>query len=182
MTRQPESISQVAEFATHCRRAGIKATRQRHEIYRELTATDEHPDAETLCRRVRRRMPTVSLDTVYRNLHTLETCGMVRRLGLPGTRTRYDGDTRRHHHIVCTRCGRISDFTSSEFDALQAPEPIRREWTGIEAAQVELRGLCPVCSEHSRAASPLPACGCAPAGEPSIPPPEISDRKTRNPE
>jgi len=148
MKQQPEKISREAEFAAHCRRAGIKATRQREVIYRELTATEEHPDAETLCRRVRRRMSSISLDTVYRNLHTLETCGMVRRLGLPGSRARYDGDIRRHHHIICTRCGRIADFTSPHFDALQAPEPLRHEWTGIEAAQVELRGLCPLCSKQ----------------------------------
>ena len=79
--RHPEQTkTQTAEwFVEHCRDAGIKATHQRQEIYVELAHTEEHPDAETVFRRVRLRIPTISFDTVYRNLRTLEEHGVIQK-------------------------------------------------------------------------------------------------------
>ena len=48
--------------------AGVRVTHQRLEIFREVASSTAHPDAETVFRGVRDRLPTVSLDTVYRTL------------------------------------------------------------------------------------------------------------------
>jgi hypothetical protein len=61
--------------------SGVKLTAQRLEIFRELAATADHPDAETLFRAVQARLPTVSLDTVYRTLWMLHDLGLVSTLG-----------------------------------------------------------------------------------------------------
>lgn len=141
----------MAEFVAACRRAGLRLTRQRTEIYRELARTEEHPDAETIHRRVRRRIPGVSCDTVYRTLRTLEDTGVVARVGARLDRARFDANMGQHHHFVCTRCGLIRDFDSAAFDQLRAPADVGR-FGSPESVHVEVRGLCAACGR--RAARP----------------------------
>jgi len=85
-----------------CRRSGHKVTHQRLEIFREVAATDEHPDVETIHERVRRRLPTVSIDTVYRTLRLLVDLGLASTVLTDQERMRYDANTNPHHHFVCT--------------------------------------------------------------------------------
>lgn len=145
----PNAPERLEEFKERCRQAGLKATPQRVEIYRELAATEEHPDAETLLRRVRKRMPTLSFDTVYRTLRTLEEKNIIGRLGAPTERFRFDANTSRHHHFVCTRCGAIRDFVSKRYDGLPAPEGARTLGQP-ESIHVEVRGLCNDCGASKR--------------------------------
>ena len=63
------------------KKAGIKLTAQRLEIFKELAGTDQHPDAEAVFKGVKKRMPTVSLDTVYRTLWMLRDLGLLSTLG-----------------------------------------------------------------------------------------------------
>ena len=81
------------------REAGLKITHQRLEIFRELAGTEEHPDAETIFRAVQLRMPTVSLDTVYRTLWMLHDLGLVKTLGPQRHGVRFDANLDRHHHF-----------------------------------------------------------------------------------
>ena len=77
MITREQVTRRLADFAAECRDKHIKATHQRMEILRELASTGEHPDAETIFKRVRRRIPAVSLDTVYRTLRMLEDKGII---------------------------------------------------------------------------------------------------------
>ncbi|MBW1971134.1 MAG: transcriptional repressor, partial [Deltaproteobacteria bacterium] len=65
----------MERFNEICRNSGEKLTHQRIEIFREVAQTGEHPDAEKVHQGVRKRMPTVSLDTVYRTLWWLKDLG-----------------------------------------------------------------------------------------------------------
>ena len=134
----------------HCtdglRRAGVKLTHQRLEICREIAGSGDHPDAEAVFKGVRERVPTISLDTVYRTLWTLLGLGLIRTLGIPRERMRFDGNIEPHHHFVCTRCGEAQDFCSHEFDALKVPEDVRT-YGIIHNTHVEVRGICLRCSK-----------------------------------
>lgn len=134
-------------FRERCRAAGIRTTHQRTEIYRELATCDAHPDARTILRRVRKRVPAVSFDTVYRTLRTLEARGLIKRVGTPLERFRFDADLTKHHHFVCGRCGAIRDFRSAACDALSAPD-IARKLGVAETVHVEARGTCHACRNH----------------------------------
>lgn len=134
----------VAEFVDACRRQGVKATHQRIEILRELVATQEHPDAETICARVRQRIPTISLDTVYRTLRMLEDKRVIARVGSMWDRTRFDANTDRHHHFICCECGTISDFYSDALDRFPVPHKVA-EMGSVDWVYVELRGRCRKC-------------------------------------
>src|SRR3990172_5326188 len=87
--------------------AGLKLTHQRLEIFRELEATEEHPDVAAVFRAVQERMPTVSVDTVYRTLWLLHDLGLVTTLGPQRDGVRFDANIDPHHHYVCVRCGLV---------------------------------------------------------------------------
>jgi Fur family peroxide stress response transcriptional regulator len=139
----------MARFERVCRDAGVKLTHQRIEIFREVAGTGDHPDAETVLRGVRKRLPTVSLDTVYRALWLLMDLGLVRTLGPSRERTRFDANLSRHHHFVCVECGLTRDFTSEAFDGLRPPASVEELGRVVET-HVEVRGVCHGCSMKKR--------------------------------
>ena len=71
--------------------------------------------ADEVYSRVRRRLPNISLGTVYRNLDVLSQAGFVRKLCLGGGQRRYDGRLGRHYHVRCAGCGVISDIPAERF-------------------------------------------------------------------
>ncbi len=85
------------------KRAGIKLTPQRLEIFRIIAASEEHPSAEVVHQAVRARMPMVSLDTVYRTLWLLTDLGLLATLGPRQGSVRFDANLEQHHHYFCRR-------------------------------------------------------------------------------
>ena len=146
VTSSKQAEKRVADFVEVCRRQGVKATHQRTEILRELAGTHEHPDAETIFDRVRQRIPAVSLDTVYRTLKLLEEKGVIGRVGSMRDRTRFDANTDRHHHFVCSECGLIADFYSGVLDRFPVPREVA-EMGRVDGVYVELRGRCRKCQQ-----------------------------------
>ncbi len=97
----------AASIAT-LRARGMRLTAQRRVILDVVRATDAHPSAALVHRLVRRRLPRVSLATVYRNLRTLAAEGfLLERAG--GDGLRFDGNTAPHDHFTCVACGRVFD-------------------------------------------------------------------------
>ena len=143
---KPEIEQRMRQFEKVCRDANIKLTHQRIEIFREVAQTGDHPDAETVCTRVRARIPTVSPDTVYRALWMLSDLGLITTLGAPRERTRFDANLNRHHHFVCLRCKLTRDFYSDDYDELKLPEELKTIGH-IETTHIEVRGVCLKCAE-----------------------------------
>ncbi len=142
----PEKVEQRFErLKMACRNTGMRMTHQRMEIFREVAQTDQHPDADTIFRRVRERVPTVSHDTVYRTLASLEEMGLVSRVDLTGGRARYDANCDDHHHFVCKRCGSISDLYLN--DEIPLPEGIENLGS-VESLHVQVRGVCHNCKNN----------------------------------
>ena len=149
MVTRRQIEKQVESFLASCRRHGIRVTHQRTEILRELASTEEHPDAETLYRRVRRRIPAMSLDTVYRTLRMLEYKGVISRVGSVRDKARFDANTDRHHHFVCCECGMIGDFYSDVLDRFPVPREVA-EMGSVDGVYVELRGRCRKCQPGAK--------------------------------
>ncbi len=138
----------MTAFREMCERRGLKVTHQRLEIYRELASMEEHPDAEAIHSRVRRRIPTVSLDTVYRNLKLLADHGLISVVGMSHERLRFDANMAPHHHFVCVKCGLIRDFSSSCLGILTPPDEVK-EFGEPLSVHVEVKGVCSVCGENA---------------------------------
>lgn len=152
----------MAHFQRVCREAGTKLTPQRIEIFREVAETGDHPDAETIYRRVRDRMPSVSLDTIYRTLWLLVDLGMIQTLGAGRERARFDANLDKHHHFVCVKCGLTRDFYSRDFDQLALPASLR-EIGRVDATHVEARGICLDCAGKGARPPPEPTTTEEPA-------------------
>lgn len=145
----------MARFEQVGREAGIKLTHQRMEIFREVARRGDHPDAEAVFRGVRERIPTLSLDTVYRALWLLSDLGLITTLGQPRERTRFDANLSRHHHFVCSECGSISDFYSDEFNSLKLPEAVKALGQ-VGETHVEVRGVCHACTAAKQCSKTTP--------------------------
>ncbi len=142
----PSEVEQRLErLRLACRNTGMRMTHQRLEIFREVAQSNEHPDAETIFKRVREKMPTISHDTVYRTLASLEEMGLVDRVETMAGRARYDANPDCHHHFVCTRCGSIADFYLDQAPSL--PEGIENLGSA-ESLHVQVRGICHNCKNN----------------------------------
>ena len=137
----------VERFKEAAKKAGVKLTHQRLEIFREVAGSLEHPSAESVLKAVQPRMPTVSLDTVYRTLWLLNDLGLVSTLGPKRESVRFDANLQHHHHYVCVRCGLARDFESTELNALRIPQSVK-DFGSIVATHVEVRGVCDRCARE----------------------------------
>ena len=144
---EAEIERRVEHFKETARRAGVKLTHQRLEIFREVAASVDHPSAEAVMKAIKPRMPTVSLDTVYRTLWLLNDLGLVSTLGPKRESVRFDANLTHHHHYVCVRCGLARDFESAELNSLRIPDAVA-EFGSIDATHVEVRGICSRCAKE----------------------------------
>ena len=119
-----------------------RMTKQRRIILDELRKVTSHPTADELYEIVRRRLPRISLGTVYRNLEVLSENGEVLKLESAGSQKRFDGDVSDHCHVRCVRCGKVGDVMGS------VPMPSTRvDAPGftVTRASVEFYGVCDEC-------------------------------------
>ena len=117
-------------------------TKQRQLILEAVRATNSHPNADELFQMIRRKLPTISLATVYRNLNFLSEIGEIRKLAMPGMPDRFDWRMDPHDHMVCDTCGQVVDFV--------LPHDLGQEIASACGAQVDgytlvAHGTCAHC-------------------------------------
>lgn len=140
-----------------------RSTRQRQAVLEALRLLcSAHPTADDVFAEVRKRMPSISLGTVYRNLRVLVDQGTIAELFAVESVRRYDGNTEPHAHVLCVECGRIADAQPPRA-AMQEFVSVAGDSTGywISGYRVELYGVCPDCrrdcgSEQDDAGSASP--------------------------
>lgn len=98
------------------RGCGYRMTIPRQAILDALSATSEHLSAEDVYITVHKLYPHIGLTTVYRTLELMVNMGLVFKLDFGDRRARYElsmgpKGIRHHHHLVCTNCGRVIDYT-----------------------------------------------------------------------
>ena len=122
-------------------------SRQRAIILEELSGLKTHPTASELYDIVRNRLPKISLGTIYRNLEFLTETGIIQKLDLSGSESRYDGIAYKHNHIHCMLCGRVDDLMSLPDDpVIERPEII--DGYRVEGYHLEFYGVCPKCRQN----------------------------------
>ena len=85
-------------------------TRQRQVILEELQKLTSHPTAPDLYGIVRKRLPKISLGTVYRNLELLTRHNVIKKLDLRGSVAHFDGNSTLHYHVRCSCCDQVDDL------------------------------------------------------------------------
>ena len=127
----------------------LRMTRQRRVILEELRKVDTHPSADEVYEIVRKRLPRISLGTVYRNLEILSESGDIQKLEPGCSLKRFDGNLTEHCHIRCVRCDRIADapmVPELEIDL----ERVNATVFEIIGHRLEFLGVCPICSDKSK--------------------------------
>jgi len=124
-----------------------RKTRQRQVILEELRKLTSHPTAVDLYGIVRRRLPKISLGTVYRNLELLAQMDVIQKLQISGSEARFDGNPDQHYHVRCVRCGRVDDLHSVPDDLVKGRI---EELDGYEILgyRMEFFGICPACGRE----------------------------------
>ncbi len=120
-----------------------RLTRQRRAVLEVLRSTRSHPDAAWIHQEVKKKVPSISLGTVYRTLDALVKEGMVVALHTGGA-TRYDAFTEPHPHLVCRRCGAVLDLPLEVGGLVEAAQAAHPEFQ-VERAWLAFEGLCPGC-------------------------------------
>jgi len=128
----------------------LRMTRQRLVILEELRKENIHPTADALYEMVRKRLPRISLGTVYRNLEILTALGEIQTLEMSGSQKRYDGVPNKHYHIRCVHCGRVDDAPIAPLNQLENELYGATVYT-IMGHRLEFMGLCPICSQDEEA-------------------------------
>ena len=123
-------------------------TRQRQVILDELRGLTSHPTAADLYEIVRRRLPRISLGTVYRNLEVLSQLGEIQKLELSGSLKRYDGVCSKHYHIRCVQCNRVADAPIAPLNQIE-DELYGTTVYEIIGHNLEFTGLCPDCTKKN---------------------------------
>ncbi|MCP4231952.1 MAG: transcriptional repressor [bacterium] len=126
-----------------------RMTRQRSAILNELRNTKSHPTAWDVFETVRRRLPRISLGTVYRNLDRLCEQGLAQKLDLNEEVARYDAIVERHYHLKCAGCGRVIDLPI-EVDRLIDEAVTACTEFEITGYSVDFYGLCPNCRDKQK--------------------------------
>ena len=121
----------------------MRMTRQRRLLLGELRSCHGHPTADDLYAALRRKMPSISLGTVYRNLEVLSQAGLIRRLDLGGGQMRFDGRLDRHDHLRCVQCGAIRDLEGKSLAHLMAE--VDAHGFKILGYTLEFEGICRAC-------------------------------------
>jgi Fur family peroxide stress response transcriptional regulator len=131
-------------FWRKSRKNGLKRTPQRTAIFRELLKAKDHPTADDIYKRIVKKVPNISFDTVNRTLLTFSKIGITKVVEGYGQAKRYDPDMGIHHHFRCTRCGRIIDFHNGDYDNIAVPAEIMERFT-VTSKKVVLEGFCGKC-------------------------------------
>jgi len=121
-----------------------RMTHQRQVLLDEIRKVKTHPTADEVYDLVRKRLPRISLGTVYRNLEILSARGLIQRIGPPSQQMRFDGDTKDHYHLRCVSCGRVEDGPMISVDDLEDAVRNQSDYS-IVGHRLEFMGICPAC-------------------------------------
>lgn len=129
---------------------GFKATPQRLAVYRMLSHTTAHPNAETIYKELQPLYPTMSLATVYKTVAILCEVGLAQELNVGEDAFRYDANTSAHPHIRCVVCGRVDDVFSLDTHGIEEQAAAETGYA-LTGHQVYFFGVCPACqAERAR--------------------------------
>jgi Fe2+ or Zn2+ uptake regulation protein len=137
----PEEIKR--RMTESLRNNNLKLARQRREIIEVLSSDRSHPNARDIWRKVRLKVPSVSLSTLYHSLHLFKKDGSLKEWEFCDVGDRYESNVTDHLDLVCLGCGKIVDFVG------EVPIPVERveRKTGCKVDRIRFAyyGYCRNC-------------------------------------
>jgi Fur family transcriptional regulator, peroxide stress response regulator len=140
--------AETQEFRELCASCGITMTHQRQVLFEVLKSTPGHPSPEEVYLTVKKQIPSISLATVYKNIHLFLKSGIFREVSLHHGSLRVEMNRRPHHHLVCTACKSISDIDEDELSLTRGPGKLPGGFLA-QRFSIDVVGLCAACQSKS---------------------------------
>lgn len=125
-----------------CKEHSLRYTTQREKVYLAVANTQSHPDVKAVYDTVKKEISDISLDTVYRNLQTLEELNLIFRVDNQIPMVRFDADLKQHAHFICAKCAAVYDIPIE--DAVLPPHSSDK-YGKILNVNLQIRGICNEC-------------------------------------
>ena len=138
------------DFRRRCKEQGLACTFQRQMIYEAVVDSREHPTLELIYERVRQRIPSISLGTIYKNVKTFLDSGVLKEVTLHHGSLRLESNMTPHHHLVCSSCKAIFDIEDTAVGQVHLPTSELPAGFSIQQCRVEFVGLCKSCQTVRR--------------------------------
>ena len=123
-----------------------RETKQKRIVLEELAKVKSHPSADALHRMCRRRIPNISLGTVYRNLNLLRDEGKVLELACGKYTCHYDATVENHYHFYCLECKKIFDIDEIDRgDLYRLDKKAAAHKFQVKYHRVDFYGSCQEC-------------------------------------
>ncbi|MDR3736556.1 MAG: transcriptional repressor [Acidobacteriaceae bacterium] len=135
-------------FRDVCNAHGIAVTHQRQVLYEVMQKLHGHPSPEEVYAAVKKLIPAISLNTVYKNIHLFIESGVFKELSMHHGTLRVEMNSHDHHHLVCSQCKAVSDIPDAELSRLLGLKAPRKRLSGgfqVQRLAIDVIGLCAKC-------------------------------------
>lgn len=146
------STSEINGLKEDLKKKGYKLTPQRRAIVDTIIDNEgKHLTVEEIYDEVKKDCPEIGLATVYRTIVLLEDLGIVYKLDLNDGCSRYElvhkDELHRHHHLICTKCGKVIEVEGDLLDNLEEKIEVQYKFK-IKDHSVKFFGICEECEEE----------------------------------
>ena len=139
-------VNETKPFRELCRENGIAVTHQRQVLYETMKTMHGHPSPEEVYARVKKKVPAISLATVYKNIHIFVESGVFREVSMHHGTVRVEMNGEAHHHMVCSKCKKIADIGESELGLAGKRGRLSGGFL-VERYAVDVIGVCASCQK-----------------------------------
>jgi len=146
MKRQPFIDGKIGMLESLCRERGLALTVQRRIILENLASRADHPTADQIYEAVKEQIRGLSRTTVYRVLETFVLLGVVTKVSNPQAKARFEADTERHHHLICSCCKSVTDCHDERLDGIEVPMEVGAGFE-VRDFSLSITGLCGSCRQ-----------------------------------
>jgi Fe2+ or Zn2+ uptake regulation protein len=130
------------------RNSGLKATVQRIGVL-DILHEMGHSSIDEIYEKVQQRHPSISLATVYKNVDTMLEKGVILEIPIAGAKSKYEIKKEEHIHLICQRCGSVTDESMEKLDCHRLDEITAKSRFSLSYSQVNLYGICEACQKAS---------------------------------
>ena len=147
MTSSPGA--RTRPFRELCADRGLAAIHQRQVLYEVMQTMPGHASPEEVYARVKKRIPAISLATVYKNIHLFVETGVLKEVSMHHGSLRVELNSHLHHHTVCSHCKAITDIEEKHLGVLPALQRLPGGFH-VERYAIDVIGICAACQRAKR--------------------------------
>lgn len=142
--------SKNLDFEKILKERGLKLTKQRLQIFKEIISKRGHFEIEDFVQRLKNKGVKVSRATVYRTLSILKDAGLVVEVVKFENKTYYEVGTKEHHdHLICLNCGKFIEFHEDEIEKIQEKVCAKYKFKPVYH-RLEIYGICENCNNKNQ--------------------------------